>query len=141
MATKRTPADTFEQIKDGAMALLALATQRLHECESALMEGNFETAQERAQELLNKLGPLAHAQSMLGSFSSGRLVRVRDIEEGTLVQDYGRVESKDTFEHEVDAGESHEHVTLTFASGGRAQFHGDQELLIVPEDSANPDRA
>lgn len=123
---------TLDQIKAGGQRLVAVAMERLKDCEQAIVEGRFTDALDRVQELAARLSPLATAQAQIGTFGGSFLVRARDVECGMVLQHWGRVTGVRAENKEVPGGTTHTHVHLEFEGDTEnVEVNGEAEVLAV----------
>lgn len=134
----KSPATTLDQIREGGVALVALTRSRLAECERAVFEGRFFDAFNLCQEVIQKLGPLASAESALGALAESEIVRAEQVSEGMILRGMGTVSDVRREAKPIPGGEPCVHIHLTFAEADQddAELHSDSEVVVVREQVA-----
>lgn len=123
-----TATATLDQIGLGGSQLILITNQRLADVRSAIECGNFIEALEAAQAACAHLGPLASAQATIGVLAQNAVVRVADLEEGTVVPGLGEVKDIGPC---IDCGKPGCHkVGLTI---GDHSFSLDRDVEIIVE--------
>lgn len=140
-APDRSPALTFDQIREGSQQLLVQVRERVAALSVALEEGRFIEAMGRAQEVLHQLAPLAQAENHIGVFASSYLVRAQDVCEGMTLRIWGTVTGVENVAHPVPGEEPCQHVTLSFADHEDVDLHGAQEVVALREPHEHMEKA
>lgn len=137
---KKNAAHTLDQIRSGGTQLLTVARERLKEVEVALDEGRFQDAAERAQELMQRLAPLANAETFIGAFGESYVVRAEDVTEGVTLRQWGKVSNIEREDVPVPGSDPCVHITLHIEGDDEPKkVHGDQELVALRDESMVPD--
>lgn len=130
-----TATGTLEKVGRGGAIIVTLAMTRLQEARTALEEGRFVDALRHTQEAEAKMGPLATAESSLASFADRtRIVRAEEVEVGTSIMGWGRVQKIERREVNHAAGQHGEHIIFDCGeSDGPNEVHPERELFVLME--------
>lgn len=126
-----SPYKTLDTVAKAGVVLVAVAMERLREAEEALLQGRFDDAYDRSQELVAKIAPLAHAETHIGALDGAKVVRAGDIEVGMVVLQRGEVIDRETNDEACQSGQ-HQHriVSFTFDGGGTMRVTSDTEIAV-----------
>lgn len=123
-------AQTLDQIREGGQHMVVLARERLTHVEKAIETGSFGEALERAQELCQRLVPLAQAETYIGVFAAHYTVRAADLTEGMELKHWGKITSVQSDER-IHDGEPCHHIVVSFEDRADIDLHAECEVVAV----------
>lgn len=127
---ERTAAQTIDEMRDGARAMVVIALDRLRESQDALQAGDFARASTRLSEASAKVNALFNAEQNIAAFAGKTALRARDIEKGMEIVGEGVVTVVENItEHGDECPEAMFQFTLQ--DGDMRRAYADQEILVA----------
>lgn len=112
MTDQPSAARQLDAIRNGSANMLLTIRHRINEATKALDDGEFTSAQQRLQEALQCIGPLAHSQAYLAIADTSRMIRAAGLESGMTMTGVGEITEVSTVECEHEDCPGHYVVTV-----------------------------
>ncbi len=124
----KTAADALDAIRQGGTQMVTNAHARIADCRRHLDQGEFNAALEAANQLVDRLAHLGHAQARLGALDGSILLRASELEVGMKTDGGATVTAID----DCPCGlESCEKVMVTFDNGVQQHMMPEWELVVA----------